>query len=116
MEPANKVPMSPDEIPKPSFDPVVIELQCPVEMAKDEVITTLTLKPSARHFRDVSIVSNPDQSFVFEPYKLALVGAKMAGQTAVLVDKLHPADMMEVSTAVLGFIGSGRGTGPASSR
>lgn len=96
--------------------PVTVRLREPVQFGKDaEPITELVLKPTARHFRDLVIRTAEDGTVEYEPYRLALVGMKMAGQSAAVLDLMDPRDMSEVAAMVMGFISPGQPTGSVAS-
>lgn len=82
-----------------------IKLRKPIEFGK-QTIESLTLVPNGRAARDMSVQISDDGSMRLEPWKFSVVGLKMAGHIAsaeALADKLDPADMLEISQAVLGF-------------
>jgi hypothetical protein len=87
-----------------------IKLSEPISFGKD-TIEELTLKPTARDFRDFAMHMAGDGGFLFEPYKLAALGIRMAGHPAPVTDKLSVSDMMEVAQAVQGFLVSSLKTG-----
>lgn len=92
--------------------PVTMRLREPVQFGRDaDPISELVLRPVAKHFRDLSIKTGADGSLDYEPYKLALVGMRMAGQPTAVLDLMHPADMSEVARLVMGFIEPGQPTG-----
>lgn len=92
----------------------IIALRVPVQLGEQgELVRELTLKPSARAFRDFSMPLKDDGTILFQPYALAAVGVKLAGQPPAFLDRMDPADMVEVAQAVMGFIGAGLGTGTA---
>jgi hypothetical protein len=82
-------------------------LRKPIPFGKDTVISELRLMVSARAFKEFSLPMKEDGTIMFQPYALAVVGIKMAGQPAAIADKLDVRDMMELATAVMGFIGTG---------
>ena len=91
---------------------IKIALSTPVKLGENgELIESLTLKPTARAFRDFALQMRDDGTVVFEPYKLAGIGVRLAGQVPQILDLLDPADMMEVATAVMGFLGTRPRTG-----
>ena len=95
--------------------PVTIKLSTPVQFGKDsEPIAELVLKPTARAFRELTLPIKDDGTVLFQPYELAKIGLKLAGQPAPVLDLMDVADMMEVATAVMGFLDPSRrtGTGP----
>jgi hypothetical protein len=96
-------------------EPVVVSLREPVKLGA-VTVDSLTLKPSGRAFRNFSLPMTADGGILFQPYELAAVGVKMAGHPAILVDKLHPADLIEVAQAVMGFLGGGLKIGSTTSR
>lgn len=92
---------------------VTLKLQEPVQFGKDaEPIAELVLKPTARAFRDFSLPMREDGTVIYQPYPLALVGMRMAGHPAAVLDLMCPEDMAEVARVVMGFIGTGPATGP----
>lgn len=96
--------------------PVTVRLREPVQFGRDaEPITELVLKPTARHFRDFTLPMKEDGTMLYQPYPLALIGMKMAGHPAAVLDLMHPADMSEVARVVMGFIEPGQGTGSTAS-
>ena len=104
-------------------EPVTVKLLTEVQLTKKtgepigEPITELSLKPTAKAFRDFKLSMRPDGGFDFAPYDLATIGVKLAGHPVpVVVDLLDPADMMELATVVLGFFGSALPTGSGLSR
>lgn len=93
-----------DEKPKKkSRGPITIKLEVPVILGEENV-EQLVLKPTARAFKELSVPMSGDGKMFYEPYALANVGVRMAGQTTALVDKLDPADMSAIAQAVLGFL------------
>lgn len=99
-------------------DVVEVKLRRPLEVL-GESVEVLRLRPSVRAFRNFALPmkgDGEDATIMFEPYAMARVGLKMAGQPDQLLDKLHPSDMWEVASAVLGFIEPGRGAGLTISR
>ena len=94
---------------------VTIRLSTPVQFGNDsEPISELVLKPTARAFRELTLPIKDDGTVLFQPYELAKIGLKLAGQPAPVLDLMDVADMMEVATAVMGFLDPSRrtGTGP----
>lgn len=92
-----------------------IALRRPVQRGKDETITRLVLRPATKHFRTLTLPmkgEGENATIDFQPYHLAKVGLRMAGQPDDVLDRMHPADMMEVATTVLGFLGAGPTGGP----
>lgn len=87
-----------------------VELRVPVQLGS-ETIERITVKPSSKAFRNFALPMKEDGTILFQPYALAEIGCKMAGQTTVLLDKMDPADMWEVAFVVLSFIAPGRATG-----
>ena len=86
---------------------ITIKLSTPVQLGENsEPITELVLKPTARAFRDFSLATKGDGGAVFQLYELAKIGMRMASQPAPLLDKMDPADMMELAGAVMGFLGT----------
>lgn len=94
--------------------PVTLTLRAPVQFGKDsEPISELVLKPSAKAFRDFALPMQGDGTILFQPYELAKVGLRLAGQPAPVLDMLDPADMWELAQAVLGFTVPGHPIGSA---
>ena len=93
---------------------VVVKLRTPVQFG-EEMIEELTLKPNSQAFRNFGLPMKEDGTIVFQPYALARVGVRMAGQPNAVLDKLDPADMWEVAQRVLGFTVPGLETGSAAS-
>ena len=92
--------------------PVIIKLSSPVQFGRDaEPITELTLKPTARAFKEFTLPMKDDGTVMFQPYELAKVGLKLAGHPAPVLDLMDPADMMEVAAAVANFLGTPLKTG-----
>jgi hypothetical protein len=83
---------------------VVVKLRVPVVLGT-ETVTELELKPNARFYKDTTITAGQGQ-ITFNPYDFAVVGVRLAGRPAAsaVVDKMDPADMMEVAQVVLGFL------------
>ena len=88
-----------------------LTLRVPVEFGS-ETISELTFKLNAQAFRNFGLPMQADGTIIFQPYELAKVGIRMAGQPPALLDRLDPADLWEVAQRVLGFIVPGHGTGP----
>jgi len=96
-----------ESAPAGPLEPLTIKLRVPIQFGKDTLIDELVMKPNARAFKDFTIPMGQDGAISYQPYKLALVGLKMAGHIAAapnLVDKMDPRDMNEVAQAVLGFL------------
>lgn len=93
---------------------VTIKLSTPIQFGKDaEPIVELVLKATPRAFRELQLPITEDGTTLFRPYELAKVGLKMAGQPAPILDLMDIADMMEVATAVMGFLIPSQKTGSA---
>lgn len=86
-----------------------LTLSQPIEFGKDNLISELDLKPTARAFKEFALPMKPDGGFLFQPYDLAVVGMKMAGHPAALADKLSVEDMNEIAQAVIGFFTAKKG-------
>lgn len=93
-------------------DTATIKLRQPVQFGKDDLVEELVLKPTARFYKDTPITSGPN-GLTYSPYDFAVIGVKLAGRPAAsaFVDKMHPADMMEVANAVLVFLSPDQTTG-----
>src|SRR5690242_7316417 len=87
-----------------------VKLKHPIQFGED-MVETLTIKPTARAFRDFGLPMQQDGTIIFQPYPLAGVGIRMAGRPNALLDRMHPEDMWEVAQVALGFIVPGRGIG-----
>lgn len=92
------------------MEPKEIKLRLPVEWGK-ETVTTLTLKPTGRAYRNFSIKTT-DGGMVFEPYPCALVGLKMAAQPGgeEFLDRMDIRDIRDLGEAALAFFGADRPT------
>lgn len=100
----------PGDIPAKPPKFVTIRLLEPIEFGKD-TIEEMTLKPTARSFKEFSLPVKEDGTMLYEPYKLASVGVRMAGHPNAVADKLGIDDMNEIAQAVLSFLGRGLKTG-----
>jgi hypothetical protein len=92
---------------------VKIKLRRPVQFGKTlEPVETITLEPTGSALRDLDMLVSQEGDFALmnaEITELAKVGVrlgKVPGDMAI-VDLMHPADVMEVAQAVLGFIQGG---------
>ena len=86
--------------------PVSMKLRTPVEWGKDQTIDELTLKPTARAFKEMTLAVDPNTGKVdYQPYALALVGIRMAGHPPAVLDRMDHRDMLELSQLVFGFLG-----------
>lgn len=86
---------------------VTIKLKSPIQFGKQSpLIEELVLKPTARAFKEFSLPMTSDGKIDYQPYQLAAVGVRMAGQPNPVVDQLGVEDMIEVANAVLGFFGT----------
>ena len=81
----------------------VVVLKEPITLGS-EVIERLELKFSARSFKEFQIPLREDGTILFQPYPLAVAGVRMAGQPAILIDKLGPADFFALAQAVMSFL------------
>ncbi len=91
---------------------VTVKLRVPVEFGKDAAaIEELVLKPTARAFKEFSLPMKEDGTILFEPYKLASVGVRMAGLPNAVVDKLDVEDMVEIAQEVMTFFAPSQTTG-----
>jgi hypothetical protein len=95
-----------DAIPELSGE-IKVKLRKPLKLGKEE-IEELTLKPSAAAFRDFELTLSADQTVVFKPYPLAIVGLSLAGYPTAanhLVKQLDPRDMVALAREVFSFLG-----------
>jgi hypothetical protein len=90
--------------------PTEIKLSVPIEFGGD-TISVLVLRPSARAFRGFSLPMTAEGGVLFQPYELAALGLKLAGQPAQLLDKMDARDMAEVARAAMDFFVPGQPTG-----
>ncbi len=81
----------------------------PVELGKEN-ITELVLKPTGGAFRNFKQRGNADGTVEVCHYDNAVVAVRMSGRPDVLVDRLHPEDMMALSGLAMSFFGSGQKT------
>lgn len=85
------------------LEPVTIVLRCPAQFGKEE-IRELVLRPSSRALKEFALPMDPGGKIDYQPYACAIVGVRMAGHPAALVDKLDPRDLNEVGQTVLAFL------------
>lgn len=89
-----------------------LRLHVPIQFGENAPpIEELTFALNARAFRDFALPMREDGTIMFQPYELAKVGLRMAGQPAPVLDRLDPADMMEVAERVMGFLVPGQKIG-----
>lgn len=100
---------------------VTIVLRRPVQFGKAlEPVERITLEPTGGALRDLDLMVSSDADlpmFHADLFELAKVGMRMGrvhGDVAVL-DLMHPADVMEVASTVLGFINGGPQAGSEAS-
>jgi hypothetical protein len=101
---------APPEEKKPGREPVTVTLNYPIQFGQ-ELVEELTIRATAKAFRNFEVQGTQDGRMVFKPYELAILGLAMAGKPRAMVDLMDPSDMQEVATIVLGFIENGRATG-----
>lgn len=91
-------------------DSLTIKLRRPVQFGKTlDPVESITMEPTGSALRDLDMLVSQEGDFALmnaEITELAKVGVRMGkvpGDMAI-VDLMHPADVMEVAQAVLGFI------------
>jgi hypothetical protein len=94
----------PETSPEKKPASVTVKLTEPIEFGKDTVIEELVVRPTARAFREFSLPMKEDGTVLYQPYALAAVGVKMAGQPNAIVDKLSVKDMSALAQVVMGFL------------
>lgn len=91
-------------------EPVKYTLEYPVQFGS-ELVTELTLTPSAGAFRGFKMTADAAGGRIdFDPHAAAVVGVRMAGRPDVFADKLDPSDMMALGGLAQSFFASGRQT------
>lgn len=88
-----------------------LKLMHPVSFGQ-EPVTELTVSPNARFYKGMKLTA-AEGSVTYEPYELAVIGARMAGRPAAerFVDLMHPSDMNALAAVVMGFLGPAQTTG-----
>lgn len=95
--------------------PDTYQLEFPVQWGESERIEVLKLKGSGRALVGVKL-DLKDDTIVFEPYRLAALGLKLAGQPPALLDRMHTRDQVGLGLVALGFIMPSLLTGARPSR
>lgn len=95
----------------PGPDVEVLVLKKPVQFTDSILVEELTMRRTAKAFRDFTLPMQADGTIMFQPYALAKVGVRLAAHPDALVDKLDPADMWQIAQVVMGFITGGPMTG-----
>lgn len=95
-------------------EPVKYTLEYPVQFGS-ELVTELTLTPSAGAFRGFKQSAAADGTIQVDYHASAVVAIRMAGRPDVFVDKLDPADMVALSGLAQSFFASGRQTSTSQS-
>lgn len=90
-------------------------LKFPVQFGTEQ-IEELSLKANGRAMQGFKVQTGADGGVVFEPYRFAELGLKLAGQPRAVVDKMHPCDQFGLGMVAMGFFVSGPATGKGSSR
>lgn len=81
-----------------------------------ETIETLSLRPSGLAMRGFKVETRADGGVVFEQYRFAELGLKLAGKPRPIVDLMHPCDQFGLGMVAMGFFVSGPTTGRTGSR
>ena len=89
---------------------IAFKLRTPIKVGA-ELVTDLTLKSTARAWKDFSLPMSAEGKIDFQPYVLAQVGLKMAAQAPGLVDHMDAADMFRLSQVVMSFFGLSQSDG-----
>lgn len=90
-------------------EPVKYVLEYPVQFGA-ELVTELTLTPSAGAFRGFKMVADASGKAEIDPHAAAVVAVRMAGRPDIFADKLDPSDMIALGGLAQGFFASGRKT------
>lgn len=90
-------------------EPVKYVLEYPVQFGS-ELVTELTLTPTAGAFRGFKQTAAPDGSVELDYYAAAVVAVKMAGKPDLFANHLDPADMVALGGIAQSFFASGRQT------
>ena len=93
-------------------EPVTYTLKEPVTLGS-EVITVLTLTPSVRALKGFAMPVRDDGVVLFEPYELAAVGVRLAGQPVQVLERLGLADTAALAGIVMDFLQPALGAGSA---
>lgn len=102
-----------EESPPPSLDAVTVQLHRPVQFGKTlEPVEKLVLEPTGSALRELEFLISQEGDLALQHadiFELAKVGVRMAKAPgdAALVDLMHPSDVMEVASTVMGFIHDG---------
>lgn len=90
--------------------PDTYTLKHPVQFGS-EVIESVTLRPTGRAMQGFKVETSGSGGVVFEQYRFAELGLKLAGRQRAIVDLMHPCDQFGLGMVALGFTSSGPGTG-----
>lgn len=94
--------------------PDVYRFKVPVNFA-GEVISEVTLRANGRAMKGFTVDTRADGGVVFEAYRFAELGLRLANQPHAIVDLMHPADQFGLGMVALGFFTLGPGTGKSAS-
>lgn len=80
-----------------------------------ETIESLALKPTGKAMQGFKVETSGSGGVVFEAYRFAELGLKLAGKARAIVDLMHPCDQFGLGMVALGFFTAGPRTGRSSS-
>ncbi len=83
---------------------VTLKLKSPIEFGKT-TLEELVVVPTPRAYKGFSLSMTPEGKIDYQPYELATIGMRMAGQSSGAVDKMSIADMNALAQLVLSFFG-----------
>lgn len=108
------------EAPAPPAEPGVYVLECPVEWGQEGTVSRLKLQANGRAMQgfryELGVSTDGKTSIVFDPYRFAELGVRLAGKPRAFVDSLHPVDQHGLGMVALGFFSGGLGIGRKPSR
>jgi hypothetical protein len=87
----------------------------PVKFGDEELIEEVTLRANGRAMQGFKVETTASGGVVFEPYRFAEQGLKLAGKPRAVVDRMHPCDQFGLGMVALAFFTSGPGTGSVAS-
>ena len=95
--------------------PDVYRLKFPVNFA-GEIVEEVTLRATGRAMQGFKVETNGSGGVVFEAYRFAELGLKLAGKQRAIVDQMHPCDQFGLGMVALSFFTVGPQTGGRPSR